>query len=37
MALCDVYEPLIDKAAVHYPQARRYRDFRKLYDHAARL
>ena len=35
VALCDVSEPLLDKAAVHYPRARRYRDFRKLYDRAA--
>ena len=34
MALCDVYEPVVDQAAVHYPHARRYRDFRKLYEHA---
>jgi predicted dehydrogenase len=34
VALCDVYEPSIDKAAVNHPRARRYRDFRKLYDHA---
>ena len=35
VALCDVSEPLLDEAAAHYPQARRYRDFRKLYEHAA--
>ena len=35
VALCDVYEPAIDQAAVHHPQARRCRDFRKLYDHAS--
>ena len=34
VALCDVYEPAIDRAAMNHPQARRYRDFRKLYDHA---
>src|SRR3954452_9875550 len=34
VALCDVFEPAIDKAAVKYPKARRCRDFRKLYDHA---
>jgi predicted dehydrogenase len=34
VALCDVYAPAIDQAAVKYPQARRYRDFRRLYDHA---
>ena len=32
VALCDVYEPAIDQAAGTYPQARRYRDFRRLYD-----
>jgi predicted dehydrogenase len=34
VALCDVFEPAIDRAAVKFPNARRYRDFRKLYDHA---
>jgi predicted dehydrogenase len=34
VALCDVYEPAVDKAAVKYPKARRCRDFRELYDHA---
>ena len=34
VALCDVYEPAIEQAAANHPQARRYRDFRKLYDHA---
>jgi predicted dehydrogenase len=34
VALCDVYEPAIDRAARDYPQARRCRDFRRLYDHA---
>ena len=34
VALCDVYDPAIDQAAVNYPKARRYRDFRRLYDHA---
>ncbi len=34
VALCDVYEPAIDRAAVRHPQARRFRDFRKLFDHA---
>jgi predicted dehydrogenase len=32
VALCDVYEPAVDEAANSHPQARRYRDFRKLYD-----
>jgi predicted dehydrogenase len=35
VALCDVSEPLLNEAAVNYAQAHRYRDFRKLYDHAA--
>jgi predicted dehydrogenase len=34
VALCDVYDPAIDKAAVKHPQARRYHDFRQLYDRA---
>jgi predicted dehydrogenase len=34
VALCDVFEPAVDRAAVSYPRARRYRDFRKLYDQA---
>ena len=34
VALCDVYEPAIDRAAVHHPKARRVRDFRTLFDHA---
>jgi predicted dehydrogenase len=34
VALCDVFEPAIDEAAVKYPKARRCRDFRTLFDHA---
>jgi predicted dehydrogenase len=34
VALCDVFEPAIDRAAEYHPRARRYRDFRKLYDQA---
>jgi predicted dehydrogenase len=34
VALCDLYEPAIDKAAAKYPHARRARDFRRLFDHA---
>jgi len=34
VALCDVYEPAIDRAAVLHPRARRVRDFRKLFDNA---
>ncbi len=32
VALCDVCEPMVDHAAVDHPHARRYRDFRKLYE-----
>jgi predicted dehydrogenase len=34
VALCDVYEPAVDHAALAHPHARRYRDFRKLYESA---
>ena len=34
VALCDVYDPAVDQAAVNHPHARRYRDFRRLYDRA---
>jgi predicted dehydrogenase len=34
VALCDVFEPAIDRAAVEHPRARRVSDFRRLYDHA---
>lgn len=34
VALCDVYEPAVDRAAAKHPRARRLNDFRKLYDHA---
>ena len=34
MALCDVYEPAVIRAARSHPRARRLGDFRKLYDHA---
>ena len=34
VALCDVYEPALDAAAERHRQARRYADFRKVYDHA---
>jgi predicted dehydrogenase len=34
VALCDVYEPAIDRAARRHPQARRVTDFRKLFDNA---
>jgi len=32
VALCDVNGQNLDKAAAQYPAARKYRDFRKLYD-----
>ncbi|HEX8201800.1 MAG TPA: Gfo/Idh/MocA family oxidoreductase, partial [Isosphaeraceae bacterium] len=34
VALCDVFEPALDRAAAKYPRARRERDFRRIYDHA---
>ena len=34
VALCDVFEPNLKKAAAKFPQARKVTDFRKLYDHA---
>ena len=34
VALCDVYDAAVDRAAMDYPQARRLRDFRRLYDRA---
>ena len=34
VALCDVFEPALDRAGRAHPRARRLRDFRKLYDHA---
>jgi predicted dehydrogenase len=34
VALCDVSEPNLNKAAQKYPQARKYEDFRKLFDKA---
>jgi predicted dehydrogenase len=34
VALCEVFEPALDRAAADYPRARRCRDFRRLYDHA---
>jgi predicted dehydrogenase len=34
VVLCDVHEPAVDKAAQMYPQARRYSDFRRVYDRA---
>src|SRR5205823_881158 len=34
VVLCDVYEPAVDKAAQMFPRARRYSDFRRVYDRA---
>jgi predicted dehydrogenase len=34
VALCDVFEPAIDRAARNHPNARRSRDFRRLFDNA---
>lgn len=34
VALCDVYEPALLRAAQSHPQARQERDFRRLFDHA---
>jgi predicted dehydrogenase len=34
VALCDVFQPAVDKAAGQYPKARQLTDYRKLYDHA---
>jgi predicted dehydrogenase len=34
VALCDVFQPAIDRAAVNFPKARQVRDFRKVFDHA---
>jgi len=34
VALCDVYEPAVERAARKFPNARKYKDFRRLYDDA---
>lgn len=34
VALCDVFEPAIAQAAKRLPKAKKYRDFRKLYEHS---
>ena len=34
VALCDVYEPAVGRAAERHPKARRLNDFRRLYDKA---
>lgn len=33
VALCDVFEPSVDRAAMTFPKARKAVDFRKLFDH----
>ena len=35
VALCDVAESAVDRAASYHPKARKLQDFRRLYDHAA--
>ena len=34
VALCDVYEPTLARAGERFPQARKEKDFRKIFDHA---
>jgi predicted dehydrogenase len=34
VALCDVNQHALDAAAVKHPQARKYKDFRQIFDHA---
>src|SRR5437588_6833534 len=34
VVLCDVYEPAIERAAMEHSQARRVRDFRRVFDEA---
>ncbi|WP_373926525.1 Gfo/Idh/MocA family protein [Paludisphaera borealis] len=34
-ALCDVFEPAVEQAGSQFPKARRFRDFRRVFDHAA--
>jgi len=34
VALCDVFESAVEQAAVKHPKARRFHDFRKVFDHA---
>lgn len=33
VSLCDVYEPSLSSAGGRFPKARRFRDFREVYDH----
>jgi predicted dehydrogenase len=37
VALCDVFEPFVSRAATKYPHARQYGDFRRLYDDAGKF
>lgn len=37
VALCDVFEPALEAAGQQHPQARRVKDFRRLYDEAERF
>ncbi len=34
VALCDVYQPNLDRAAMNLPQARKAADYRRIFDHA---
>ncbi|WP_076350747.1 Gfo/Idh/MocA family protein [Paludisphaera borealis] len=34
-ALCDVFEPAVEQAGSQFPKARRFRDFRRVFDHSA--
>jgi predicted dehydrogenase len=34
VALCDVYDSAVERAAAKHPKARRFRDFRKVFEHA---
>src|SRR3954447_388472 len=34
VVLCDVFEPAVERAAAEHSQARRFNDFRRVFDHA---
>jgi hypothetical protein len=36
-ALCDVYEPSVDRALKKFPEAKKYTDFRKMWDDEKRF
>src|SRR5258706_1363874 len=36
VALCDVNSTMLDAASAKYPQAKRFKDFRKMFDEAAK-